>query len=192
MKLRSFLAFDIPDSMRAELAKLIELLASKARDVKWVRPENIHCTIKFFGDVDEELLAGDIATIIAREVRHQAPLSLHGVGLGVFPNWRYPRVIWAGLTGDTESAIGLHHRLDSALTRFNIEPDSREQFRMHLTLGRVRTRMKNPDAIVTFVEKQVDRAFGDVTVDRLTLYKSVLTKEGSIYTPVRTFQFGQP
>ena len=73
MKVRSFLAFDIPDDMRAELASLIEVLASKADGIKWLKPENIHCTMKFFGDVEEEVLMGPLATVIEKELVHQAP-----------------------------------------------------------------------------------------------------------------------
>ena len=74
MKIRSFLAFDIPEEIKAELGKLIELFAPKVKGVKWVKPELMHCTIRFFGDMDEEMLMGDLAKRIEKEVRHQSPL----------------------------------------------------------------------------------------------------------------------
>lgn len=190
MKVRSFLAFDIPDEMKAELATLIELLSAKAKEIKWVNPHNIHGTVKFFGDVEEEVLMGDLSRVLEKELARQAPFTLGGVGIGVFPNWRYPRVIWAGLVGETESAISLHQRLETALSSFNLKRDHRKSFRMHLTLGRVKARLKDPEPLMTFVEKQVDRSYGELTVDRLTLYKSVLTKEGPVYTPLKQFTFG--
>ena len=188
--IRSFLAFDIPDAMKKELGGVIEVLESKAKGVKWVDPKVIHCTIKFFGDVEEAILLDGISQAIANELKSQAPFSFHGMGLGVFPNWRYPRVIWAGLTGDTEAAESLHKRLENAFAKYEIEPDNRRAFRMHLTIGRVKSKLKDPGPLMSFVEKQVDRAFGDFTVDKLTLYKSVLTKEGPIYTPLKEFMFG--
>ncbi len=190
MKVRSFLAFDIPEEMRAELASLIEVLATKADGIKWLKPENIHCTMKFFGDVEEEVLMGPLAAAIEKELAHQAPISLNGVGIGVFPNWRYPRVIWAGLAGETDAAKSLHARIETALEEFDLKRDSRKSFRLHLTLGRVKSKIKDPELLVSFVEKQVDRAFGKVDVDSLVMYKSVLTKEGPIYTPLRSFSFG--
>lgn len=190
MKIRSFLAFDINDDMRGELAKLIEVLATKVDGVKWVKPELIHGTIKFFGNVEEEFLMNNVSKVIEREVKTQAPFHLKGVGIGVFPNWRYPRVIWAGLAGETEAMMSLHARLESALEHFNFKRDDRQAFRIHLTIGRTKSKIKDPSALVTFVEKQVDRAYGEITVDHLTLYKSVLTKEGPIYTPLRQFWFG--
>lgn len=192
MKVRSFLAFDIPDSMKEELGKIIEMMATKVQGIKWVRPEIVHCTMKFFGDVEEDFLLGKISRAIEAEVKHQAPFKLKGIGIGVFPNWRYPRIIWAGLVGDTEAASSLYSRLESALDKFGLKRDHRKAFRLHLTIGRAKTKLKDVGSLVTFVEKQVDRAFGEFTVDRLTMYKSVLTKEGPIYTPLKEFKFGNP
>jgi len=190
-KIRSFLAFDIPDAMKKELGGVIEVLSTKVtKGVKWVDPKIIHCTLKFFGDVEEELLLDGISQTITHELKSQAPFAFHGMGLGVFPNWRYPRVIWAGLTGDTEAASSLYKRLENAFVKYKIPADNRRAFRMHLTIGRVKSKLKDPAPLMSFVEKQVDRAFGDFSVDKLTLYKSVLTKEGPIYTPLKEFQFG--
>lgn len=191
MKIRSFLAFDISDEMKTELITLIEVLATKAGDVKWLKPEHLHCTVKFFGDVEEELLLGSITKVLERELAHQAPIELEGIGIGVFPNWRYPRVIWAGLGGDTQAAKSLYTRIDAALESFHLKRDSRKDFRLHLTLGRVKSKIKDPSPLVSFVEKQVGRIFGKLTVNELVLYKSVLTKEGPIYTPLRKLKFGQ-
>ncbi len=191
MKIRSFLAFDISDEMKTELTALIDVLATKASGIKWLKPEHLHCTVKFFGDVEEELLLGNITKVIERELAHQAPIKLEGVGIGVFPNWRYPRVIWAGLRGDTEAATSLYARIDAALESFHLKRDDRKDFRLHLTLGRIKSKIKDSSLLVSFVEKQVGRAFGTLIVDELVLYKSVLTKEGPIYTPLKKFKFGK-
>jgi 2'-5' RNA ligase len=190
MKVRSFLAFDIPDSMKEELGKIIDVMSTKVQGIKWVRSEIVHCTVKFFGDVEEDFLLGKISKTIEEELKHQAPFKLKGVGIGVFPNWRYPRVIWAGLVGDADTASSLYQRLETTLEKFDLKKDHRKAFRLHLTLGRAKSKLKDVSSLVTFVEKQVDRAFGEFTVDRLTLYKSVLTKEGPIYTPLKEFKFG--
>jgi RNA 2',3'-cyclic 3'-phosphodiesterase len=190
MKVRSFLAFDITDEMRAELGSVIALLAQKTRDVKWVKPDLMHCTIRFFGDVEEELLSGKLSQLIESEVLHQAPIHLEGHGIGVFPNWRYPRVLWAGLTGDTEAVLSLHAKLEQAFEELGMPRDPRE-LRLHLTLGRARGSLKDSGALVHLVEKLAERSFGDVVVNALTLYKSDLTKDGSIYTPLRTFPLGR-
>lgn len=189
MKIRSFLAFDLTDEVREELGKLIALLSPKAKGIKWVDPHLMHCTMKFFGEIEEELLTGDLTRVIEETVRHQSPIHLKGVGVGVFPNWRYPRVIWAGLTGEVEAAISLHERLETVFEPFGLLRDERA-FRLHLTLGRTKSALKNSEPLVNLVEKLVDREFGEFTVDHLTLYKSVLTRQGPIYTALREFQLG--
>lgn len=189
MKIRSFLAFDLTDEVRQELGQIIGLLAPKAKGVKWVKPALMHCTMKFFGDVEEDLLTGDLSRVIEEIVKHQSSVHLKGIGIGVFPNWRYPRVIWAGLAGEVDATIALHERLESAFEPFGLKKDERT-FRLHLTLGRAKAPLKNCAAFVTLVEKLVDREFGEFDVDHLTLYKSVLTREGPIYTALREFKLG--
>lgn len=189
MKVRSFLAFDISDKMRTELSQIIALLSAKAKDVKWVSPEKMHCTVRFFGDVEEGLLLGDLSAVIEREVKHQSPIHLLGRGVGAFPNWRYPRVLWAGLAGEAEAMISLHTRLENIFETFGFEKDPRA-FRLHLTLGRARAALKNPGALMQVVEKLSERQFGELDIASLTLYKSALTREGSIYTVLRSFKFG--
>lgn len=189
MKLRSFLAFDITDKMKAELASIISLLSPKTNEIRWVRPELMHCTLRFFGDVEEEVLLGKLSRIAETEVKHQAPIHLTGQGIGAFPNWRYPRVIWGGLIGETDSMISLQARLEEAFAEFEFEKDPRA-FRLHLTLGRSRTALKNCAAIMQIVEKLADKNFGEVCVKSLSLYKSELTREGPIYTALKKFPFG--
>lgn len=190
MKIRSFLAFDITDEVKKELASIIQILEPKAKGVKWVKPVNMHCTLKFFGNIEEEFVLGDVARVIEDSLSHQAPIHLKSVGVGVFPNWRYPRVIWAGLTGETEAAIALHEKLETSFEQFGISRDKRNVFRMHLTLGRAKLKLKNCEMLTNLVEKLADREFGEIKVDHLTLYKSVLTREGPIYTALRTFPMG--
>jgi len=181
MKIRSFLAFDINDDIKKELSSLIQILEPKAKGMKWTKPDLMHCTMKFFGDVEEELLLGDISKAIEDVAQQQAKIRLKGVGIGVFPNWRYPRVIWAGLSGEIDEAILLHEKLETALESFGLKRDARV-FRLHLTLGRAKSPLKNPDSLVALVEKLIGRAFGEIVIDCLNLYKSVLTKQGPVYT----------
>ncbi|HPQ81748.1 MAG TPA: RNA 2',3'-cyclic phosphodiesterase [bacterium] len=189
MKHRAFLAFDITDHMRSELAQLIGILSSKAKGIRWVKPELMHCTLRFFGDVDEELLLGKLSDVVAESVLHQAPIHLLGEGVGCFPNWRYPKILWAGLGGDTEAVISLHSRLEEAFGEFGLQRDPRS-LRLHLTLGRAKSALRGCEPLIQVVEKLTDRKFGELNVSALTLYKSVLTKDGPVYTALRKFPFG--
>lgn len=189
MKVRAFLAFDINDEMKKGLSGLISILSQKAKDVRWIEPKLMHCTIKFFGEVEERLLLGKVSEIIEKELKHQSPMTLTGQGVGVFPNWRYPQIMWAGLTGDTESVLSLHARLEEALDEFGFKKDKRA-FRLHLTLGRTGQAMKGNTSLIQLVEKMTEKEFGTVTVKSLVLYKSTLTPEGSIYTELKRFPLG--
>ncbi len=189
MKIRSFLAFDIPDKLKSEFASVIELLAPKVKGIRWLTPERIHCTLRFFGDVEEELLLGKLSDVIEREVRHQSPIHLQGHGIGIFPNWRYPRVLWAGLIGETDSMMSLHAKLEQAFSDFGFKKDPRA-LRLHLTLGRAKSAFKDKAALVTLVEKMAEEEFSSFDINELVLYKSELTKEGPIYTALRRFPLG--
>lgn len=185
MKIRSFLAFDIPVDVRAKLEKVIKGLAEKESRVRWTRPENMHVTIKFFGSVEEELLLGPVSEVIQAAVRTNPTALLECRGIGVFPNWKYPRVIWAGFAGETKKVIDIQKGVEAALNGFDLHHDNRE-FKLHLTLGRVKGILKN-SPIVGLLGKLGTIPFGEVAVKKLVLYKSVLTKEEAVYTPLRIF-----
>jgi 2'-5' RNA ligase len=189
MEIRSFLAFDLSEKVKQELSSLVQLLSAKSKGVKWIKPDLMHCTVKFFGNVDEELLLGNISSVLEDTLKNYPPFHLKGIGVGVFPNWRYPRVIWAGLVGDVETAIDLHERIENVLRPFNLKKDERE-FRLHLTLGRAKSPLKGSEGLIALLEKMADKEFGEFDVDHLTLYKSVLTRDGPIYTPLREFKLG--
>lgn len=186
LKVRAFLAFDIPDGVRVKLAAMINDFSEKERGVKWVNPENMHVTMKFFGEIEEDLLLGDISSAIVSAVKGFGASQLLCKGIGVFPNWKYPRVFWAGFTGDIEKVIGLQKQIEDALSPFDIQKDKRG-FRLHLTLGRAKgTLRKSP--LTTLVEKLGPVVFGTVAVERLIMYKSELRKSGAIYTELKGFE----
>jgi len=186
LKLRSFLAFDIPKEVKAKLKNLIADFSAKEERVKWVNPENMHVTLKFFGDVEEDLLIGDISKSIESSIKGHGSFKLSCQGIGVFPNWKYPRVIWAGLVGETVKVIDLQASIESGLEKFDIKKDNRE-FRVHLTLGRAKTVLKK-SPIVELAQSLGPYDFGKVEISELVLYKSQLTKSGPIYTSLKKFR----
>lgn len=188
MKLRAFLAFDIPDWVQEKLAALITDLRQYDDAVRWTDAGKFHVTVAFFGSVDEATLLGPASDRIATVVAQSKPVALECQGIGVFPNWKYPRVVWAGFAGETDPLLHLHHQLATALTEFGIDADERA-FRLHLTLGRAKS-LKGASPLVKRVESLGPISFGEVTVDQLVLYKSQLTKEGSIYTALKAFPLG--
>ena len=183
--IRAFLAFDIPGKVKTPITRLIADFTAKEKGVRWMDPEKMHVTMRFFGSVDEDLLMGDISGAIKSAVSGFKPAKLLCQGIGVFPDWKYPRVIWAGFSGETERVLDLHTALSNALAGFDLHEDKR-RFRLHLTIGRAKARLKK-SPLIDLVEKLGPVKFGEVLVDRLVLYKSLLTKNGPIYTPLREF-----
>lgn len=184
---RMFLAMDISDAVKKNLGDFTEGFRAKTKGVKWVEPANYHVTFKFFGNVDEEKTRPKIEKIIEENVKAVSPVSLACIGIGCFPKWELPRVIWAGLQGEAESLLDLQRKLEEDFEPLGFPRENRE-FKLHLTLAR----MKGPlgdRAWLKTLEGLAQQAFGEVLADHLTLYKSQLTKAGPIYTALKQFPF---
>src|SRR3981189_1721048 len=93
--MRLFVALEIPSEVRENLAALLKTLRAVSPQTRCVRPENLHVTLKFIGEVPETQLAS-IRTALA-QVRSDRAVTLDFGGLGFFPNERHPRVFWAGI-----------------------------------------------------------------------------------------------
>ena len=92
-RVRSFLAIDLPREIKDGMRRIQERLISRISGVRWTRPEGIHLTIKFFGDISK----GDISAvsrIVENAVLRVSPFSLSVEGIGAFPGWKRPRVLW--------------------------------------------------------------------------------------------------
>jgi len=182
-KIRTFIAIKLPQDVKAVLADLQNALgAGKDNSVKWVNPHSIHLTLKFLGNVEAEAIPQitDAMTSVAQNAK---PFSLTLSELGAFPNARVPRVIWAGLKGDTELLDGLHRHLERALAAIGFAPENKA-FSPHLTLGRVRNGIR-PNQRRALSERLAAtrlKAKPTFLVNSLDLMKSDLTPAGAIYT----------
>ena len=112
--IRTFIAIDIPGNIISNIRELQEGIKAYGFKIRWVRPENIHLTLKFLGDVDEVKI-DDIAEAVSKTVGEYSPISLKAKGIGVFPGIKRPRVLWVGLTGQLEFLVRLHKTLDENL-----------------------------------------------------------------------------
>lgn len=136
-KVRSFIAIPVPSEGTEALGQVVKILDQEiGRHVRWVRPEGIHVTLKFMGEIPvatvEQLL--DALPPVAAGF---SPFGLAISGLGVFPNSRRPRVLWAGLDGGLKILSELQQAVDEAAGKLGL-PKEQRPFSPHLTLGRVR------------------------------------------------------
>lgn len=185
--IRAFLAVDPPEEIFREIIKIQERLRKTIKgDIRWVRPEGIHLTLKFFGYVYQSDVA-NISLVVKNNVAGMKALTLNVRNLGAFPTVTRPRVLWLGIDGDTEALISLQAKTDTGFHEYGFKKEERP-FRPHLTLARV----KEPKELVGLAEavkKNEDYVAGSFTVNGLTLFKSDLRPTGALYTKLSDFPF---
>ena len=185
--IRAFLALDPPGEILREIAVLQDRLRKwLPGDIRWVRPEGIHLTLKFFGDVFEKDVAG-IAEIVRERAAGVAPFSLSVGGIGVFPDSRRPRVLYLAMKGDAERLAAFQGELERALKMIGF-PGEERPFRPHLTLGRFRS-PAGLTGLAGALEKGGEDAAGQFIASGLNLFRSELTPRGAIYTRIERFPF---
>ncbi len=185
-EIRAFIAVELPEAVKEYLSTLSDELKRARGDVKWVRPESIHLTLKFLGTVRLELvpaLEAAAAPVFSRE----QSFGLRAGGLGAFPNLGRPRVIWAGLEDRSGSLGPLAASVESAVEPLGF-PREKRSFNPHLTLGRVRSDAGKRD-LAEAVRHRMDSVGPSFTVDHAALFQSILKPTGAEYRVVRRFDF---
>jgi len=186
--IRAFLAIDLPAGLRSGLAQVQEELKKSAADVRWVPVGNIHLTLKFFGNVPEADLDA-ISRAVHAAAEQQAPLQLQVTRAGAFPSLKSPRVVWLGLGGDLIPLTQFFHRLEKAFAALGYPPEGRA-FNPHLTLGRVKS-PAGRERLARMLEKLPPLEWPPFKVKEVVLFRSTLTPQGSIYTPLKIIALGE-
>ena len=185
--IRSFLAIELPKPILGKIEEVQGDLRSTHADVRWVSPEKIHLTLKFFGNIEESRI-DLIFKSIEEPVRNTLPFSVRVRGAGAFPSLRNPRVIWMGLAEGKEGLVSLQEEIEVRLEEIGFEPEDRP-FQPHLTLGRVKS-SRGKEELVRRMEKFAEEEFGDFQVERVALFKSELRPSGPIYTLLKVLRLG--
>jgi 2'-5' RNA ligase len=176
---RTFIAVDLPDTLRERTAQLQEQMKAGGARLRWVRPHNLHFTLRFLGEIPAAQVAR--AVVATREaVRNVPPFVVTIAGLGAFPSFARPEVVWLGTTEGAEALEGLTRSLNAALARERFATDPR-QFRPHLTLGRIRDNRQWGD-LVRSLERFRSTVIGETPVERVTVMESRLTPDGPVYS----------
>lgn len=182
--MRLFVALELTTEIHAALRQLIARLQRAEADIRWVRPEGMHLTLKFIGEVPPEKLA-PIQRALAG-VTNPAPVQLDFRGVGYFPNPRSPRVFWVGIEA-SENLTPLATQLEAVLEPLEI-PREKRAYLPHLTLGRFKStrgleRLQREIAGLTSTE------FGRLEARVFALYQSKLSPKGAEYTRLAEFPF---
>jgi 2'-5' RNA ligase len=182
--LRLFVALEIPEDVRKNLAELIRELRGVAPQAKWVRAENLHITLKFIGEIAAEKL-DPIRGALAK-ARSDSLVKLDFRGLGFFPNEKNPRVFWAGIEASGNLKT-LASEIEIGLETIGI-PREQRPFSPHLTLARFESR-KVPEKLRAAIRENGAREFGAFETKRFHLIESKLRPSGAEYTTVQSFPF---
>ena len=185
--IRSFIAFDIDNELVVRrLSEVQGMLVNTGADLKLVKPQNIHVTMRFLGNISLAMV-----DLIHEEMKQIffASFNIELRGLGAFPSLRYARVVWAGIRKGADELVNVFDQLEPRLRKLGFKPDPKG-FSPHLTIARVRTGRHKAE-LIRCVEDLADYEFGVINADWLRLKKSVLTPKGPIYTTLREVHGGK-
>ena len=182
--MRTFIAIELDNTIKDNVSELIQKLDTGGRNIRWVKPQGMHLTLKFLGDVSEDKntkvksVLGSIATDYSR-----FPLSLKGTGTFP-PAARIPRVVWIGIEKN-EFLQNIQDRVEKELHNIRFPKEKRKYF-PHLTLGRVKG-LQNIETIMETLNQYKEAEFGGMTVNKITLFKSTLKPTGAEYAILSEF-----
>lgn len=181
MGLRTFLAIDLPSALRSAIGRKEDKVNRELTGVNWVKPGNLHFTLKFLGDTPESKI-DEIKNVMEETVKATGPFEITLRGFGVFPDKRSPRTIWTGIEGETMVLEGLAGHIESALVPLGFSKEERS-FRPHLTLARIKKDHREMGLAIEKAGILFDPfIFGRLLVEQVTLFKSELRPTGSVYT----------
>lgn len=176
--MRTFIAVNLSDAVRDDLAVHLDTFRPLARGVSWVPPGNAHITMKFLGEVPESELDA-VAEGVVEAVTGFRQFEVQVGGFGAFPNFRRPRVFWLGITGGVDNLAALATKIDREMQPLGFEKEKR-RFSPHITLGRIR----KPGAYdeLRQAAENADYASAPFTASSVEIMKSVLSPQGARYS----------
>lgn len=187
--IRAFLAIDLPAPVREKIAVIQAGLRSALEGVRWTRPEGIHLTLKFFGDIEKSDI-GSISDIVDKKTRSGGGSLLLSLGrIGAFPNPGRARVLWLGVEGEIEKLASLQGSMEGDFETLGFARETRS-FKPHLTLGRARSSRGAIKGLREVMEKMHYEKANPFSAGGLTLFKSDLMPGGAVYTKLAYFPFG--
>jgi len=179
---RTFCAIDLSPEVRERLAGHAQQLRQKnpEANASWSRPENVHLTLKFFGDVPTQNLP-KISAAASRVAKQFSTFQIRIGGTGVFPRRSRPQVLWIGVEDSGGQLSDLQQRLEEELAREGFAKEDRG-YRPHLTIARLR----RPEEARRLAEAHIETKFSSIEfpVNEFVLFRSELSPKGSRYTPI--------
>ena len=183
--IRAFIAIPMPDPVLDAIRGVQAGIRRHGFNIRWVRPEAIHLTLKFLGNITSTQVSGAFSAM-AETAADGKPFTLFAKGVGVFPGLKRARVLWVGLGGDSLRLIGFQRALDDRLAALGFQKENRS-YRGHLTIGRIKTPVDGRrlgDAMGAYGDFESE----PFTVRRIHLIQSDLRPAGAVYTCLKRVQ----
>jgi len=175
--IRLFVAIPLPETVRMQLS----MLQAGLPGARWIRPENLHLTLRFIGEVPEDL-ASDIDAALSGLRAPGFPVRLDGIG--DFSRGRHPHSLWVGAV-KAEPLMRLQGKIESALVRTGLRPEERK-FMPHVTLARLKEVKRH--RVEAWAAEHGAFQSTPFDADRFVLFSSFLSSDGAIYTPEREYR----
>jgi len=182
--MRLFIAINISEENREKIFRIQSGLKKSSADIKWVRKENLHFTLKFLGETEESVL-----TVLKEKINSAIadikPFDISFSNCGFFPSEISPRIFWIGIDNGSNYLCDIAGKIDMALEKIGFPKETRP-FSAHLTIGRFRSG-KDTDKLIKMAKKTIFENISE-TVNSIFIMKSTLTPAGPVYEIVEEFR----
>ena len=179
---RTFVAITLDGSLHNTLHEVIEKFAASKASVNWVAPQNVHVTLKFLGNVEEERLPA-IFSACEKAAEGFSPIDLEVRAVGCFPTLARPRVVWLGLEKGKEAVRELQRSVERELELIGFPKEERE-FTAHLTIGRVKGK-QGISRLCRLLEEERNIFIGSMRAASISVMKSKTLPSGPVYTELK-------
>ncbi len=181
--MRAFIAIDLPESLHAALAEAQQNLRSAAQDARWTRPEGIHLTLKFLGEISDAQTKQVVEALT--QIGPFEPFTIEVKGFGFFPQAQRPRVFWVASWPRRHWRTRRAHR-KPAMENIGFAREDRA-FSPHLTLARFQVPRPQPALEAAIVAREGRNSLGKFEASEFFLFESKLSPQGSQYRKVMRF-----
>lgn len=188
--MRAFIAIETSEEIKDALARVEAHLKYSGADVKWVKPEMIHLTLKFLGEITDEK-CGEVKLALDTVAGATKPFDIALKDVGAFPKLEHPRVLWVGLDKGAPETIRIANHIEDALSNAGFTKEDRP-FSPHLTIGRVRSSLnyeKLKEKISSASTQIRLSGISPHSVTSIILFQSTLTPQGPVYTKLHESVF---
>ena len=183
--MREFLAIEIENHLKDNIQKIQDTIKdTNSCKINYVKTENIHLTLKFFGEINERK-EKQIIKIVEKTINDYKHYTIKLAKIGAFPNIKRPRVIWTGIKDKHNVTINLIKELDNEFNKIGFKKE--RDYVPHITIGRVKE-IHNKELLNETLKELKNEYVGKLEIKSLSLKESQLTPNGPIYTTKKEFK----